>query len=104
MFIKPSLSIYSDELPTIIIFGFYDGGTVVSYNQAATLLSIDFLNTSNLNDNLYKASSICDGMFYYSGEYSKIYTFTTENISGYIDYFDFNNNLSAINKSLFIST
>ena len=45
----------------------------------------------SFNDNLYKASSICDGMFYYSNEFSRIYTFTTENISGYINYFDFNN-------------
>lgn len=45
----------------------------------------------NFNDSLYKASSICEGMFYYNTEFSRIYTFTTENISGYIDYFDFNN-------------
>lgn len=43
------------------------------------------------NDNLYKASSICEGMFCYRTEFSRIYTFTTENISGYIDCFDFNN-------------
>ena len=43
------------------------------------------------DDNLDKASSICEGMFYYNHEFSRIYTFTTENISGYIDFFDFNN-------------
>ena len=45
----------------------------------------------DLNQNLYRATSICEGKFCYSTEFSKIYTFTTENISGYIDYFDFNN-------------
>jgi len=45
----------------------------------------------SFDDNLYKASSICDGMFYFSSEFSKMYTFTTENISGYINHFDFNN-------------
>ena len=45
----------------------------------------------SFNDNLYNASSICDGMFYYRSEFSSIYTFTTENISGYVNYFDFNN-------------
>ena len=45
----------------------------------------------SFNDNLYKASSICDGKYYYSSGFSRIYTFTTENISGYIDYFDFDN-------------
>ena len=45
----------------------------------------------NFHDNLYTASSICEGMCYYNTEFSRIYSFTTENISGYIDYFDFNN-------------
>ena len=45
----------------------------------------------NFNENLYKASSICEGTFNCKSEFSRIYTFTTENISGYIDYFDFNN-------------
>jgi len=43
------------------------------------------------NSNLYKAMSICDGSFRYIEEFSRLYTFTTENISGYIDYFDFDN-------------
>jgi len=37
---------------------------------------------------LSKALSICNGNFEYLEEYSKIYTFTTENINGYIKYFD----------------
>lgn len=41
--------------------------------------------------NLYNATSICDGKYFYKTEFSRIYSFTTENISGYIDYFDFNN-------------
>lgn len=45
----------------------------------------------NFNDNLYKAAATCDGSFRYIKDFSRIYTFTTENISGYIDYFDFNN-------------
>jgi len=54
----------------------------------------------SFNDNLYKASSICDGMFNYNTEFSRIYTFTTDNISGYIDYFDFNNkNLLTVGSS-----
>ena len=44
----------------------------------------------SFNDNLCNAASICNGMFCYNTEFSRIYTFTTENISGYIDYFDFN--------------
>lgn len=46
---------------------------------------------TKLDENLYRATSICDGKFLYTSEFSKIYTFTTENISGYIDYFDFEN-------------
>ena len=38
--------------------------------------------------NLYKAESICDGRFKYLTEYSKIYTFTTENINGYMSHFN----------------
>ena len=49
---------------------------------------------NDFETNLYKASSICDGKFVYSTGYSKIYSFTTENIDGYIDYFD------LVNKSL----
>ena len=30
----------------------------------------------------------CDGMLYNVGEFSRLYTFTTENISGYIKHFD----------------
>ena len=37
---------------------------------------------NNFETNLYKASSICDGNFVYSTGYSKIYSFTTENIDG----------------------
>ena len=46
---------------------------------------------TKLDENLYKASSICDGKFLYNSEFSKIYTFTTENVSGYIDFFNFDN-------------
>ena len=45
----------------------------------------------NIETNLYEASLICEGMCCYNTEFSRIYPFTTENISGYIDYFDFNN-------------
>jgi len=41
--------------------------------------------------NLYKAISTCNGCFKYLTEYSRIYTFTTENINGYIKYFDLKN-------------
>lgn len=42
----------------------------------------------NFETNLHKASSICDGDFIYWTEWSKIYTFTTENVNGYINYFE----------------
>lgn len=45
----------------------------------------------NVKTTLQKAESICNGFILNFHSYSKIYTFTTENISGYIDYFDFNN-------------
>lgn len=45
----------------------------------------------SFDENLFKASSICEGNFCYNTEFSSIYTFTTENVSGYIDYFDFDN-------------
>ena len=45
----------------------------------------------NFENNLYSASSICEGRICYNGEFSRIYSFATENIAGYIDYFDFNN-------------
>ena len=48
-----------------------------------------FMN--NLELNLMKAKSICDGKFIYCEPYSRIYTFTTENINGYIKYFDLKN-------------
>ena len=48
-------------------------------------------NKPYFEETLYKASSICEGKFLYTTEFSKIYPFTTENISGYIDYFDFDN-------------
>lgn len=48
-----------------------------------------FMN--NLDFNLLRAKSICDGKFIYCEPYSRIYTFTTENINGYIKYFDLKN-------------
>lgn len=45
----------------------------------------------SFNDNLYRASSICEGKFCYNSEFSRMYSFATENVSGYIDYFNFNN-------------
>lgn len=46
----------------------------------------------NFETDLVRATSICDGLFRsYEGEFSRVYPFTTENISGYIDLFDFNN-------------
>lgn len=48
-------------------------------------------NKLYFEETLHKASSICEGKFQYTTEFSRIYPFTTENVSGYIDYFDFNN-------------
>lgn len=45
----------------------------------------------DVNHLIYKAKSLCDGRYTYVKEFGKIYTFTTENISGYIDYFDLKN-------------
>ena len=45
----------------------------------------------NLNNNLCTAIDLCNGNYNYFREFSRIYTFTTENISGYMNYFDFNN-------------
>ena len=46
----------------------------------------------NFEKNLYNASSICEGKFCYSSSgFSRIYSFATENVAGYIDYFDFEN-------------
>jgi len=54
----------------------------------------------NFETNLYKALSICNDDIKYLTEYSKIYSFTTENINGYIKYFDFNNkNLLTVGSS-----
>lgn len=49
------------------------------------------IKEQNFNYNLYKASLICEGTYLYATEFSRIYTFTTENIKGYINYFNFNN-------------
>lgn len=45
----------------------------------------------NMETTLQKAISICSGGLLYLHEYFKLYTFTTENITGYIDYFNFEN-------------
>lgn len=45
----------------------------------------------DVNSNLHKVISACEGTSQLIKGYSRIYTFATENISGYIDYFDFNN-------------
>ena len=49
------------------------------------------MSNNSFDKNLYSALSICDGKFCYDTEFSRIYTFATENVSGYVDYFDFNN-------------
>lgn len=55
---------------------------------------------NNLETNIYRASSICEGSFVHLTEYSKIYAFTNENINDYIKYFDFNNkNLLTVGSS-----
>lgn len=43
---------------------------------------------TNFEKNLFAVSSVCNGDHCFGEEFSKIYSFTTENISGYIDYFD----------------
>ena len=43
---------------------------------------------NNLETNLYNSLANCDGSFTDLTKYSKIYTFTTENINGYIKYFN----------------
>ena len=58
----------------MIVYGLINGG---------------FMN--NLEINLMKAKSICDEKFIYCEPYSRIYTFTTENINGYIKYFNLKN-------------
>ncbi len=40
---------------------------------------------------LYKAMSTCEGNFKCLTDYSRLYTFTTENINGYIENFDLKN-------------
>lgn len=47
-------------------------------------------NALSFNEILRSASSICEGMISCRTGFSRIYTFTTENISGYINFFDFN--------------
>lgn len=47
-----------------------------------------------MESTLSKALSICEGNYKHLFDYSKIYSFTTENIDGYINYFD------LIDKSL----
>ena len=37
---------------------------------------------------LFKASEICEGHFKYLEEFSRIYSFSTENVSGYLKHFD----------------
>ena len=46
---------------------------------------------NNFEPNLSNAMNMCGGKIGYYSEFSKIYPFTTENISGYINYFDFQN-------------
>lgn len=49
---------------------------------------------------LFNASAICEGQFKYLEDFSKIYTFTTENISDYMKYFDFDGkNLLTVGSS-----
>ena len=45
----------------------------------------------NFDKHLEKISSVCARETFFDGEYSKFYTFTTENISEYMKYFDFQN-------------
>lgn len=40
---------------------------------------------------LYKAMSLCEGNILFDDTFSSIYTFTTENVNGYMKYFDFQN-------------
>ena len=44
-----------------------------------------------MESTLSKALSICEGNYKHLFDYSKIYSFTTENIDGYINYFDVTN-------------
>ena len=37
---------------------------------------------------LHKAISICDGEYTYLKQFSRIYSFATENVFGYLKYFD----------------
>lgn len=45
----------------------------------------------NFESILNKAVTTCEGQFKYQKEFSRIYSFTTENINGYLDYFDLKN-------------
>ena len=42
----------------------------------------------NFETILHQAKSLCEGDYRYIKDYCRIYTFTTENISGYLEYFD----------------
>ena len=44
-----------------------------------------------LKDNLLRSKSLCDCKNIFRHQFSNIFSFTTENISGYLEYFDFNN-------------
>ena len=44
-----------------------------------------------LKDNLLRSKSLCDCKNVFRHQFSNIFSFTTENISGYLEYFDFNN-------------
>lgn len=76
-------------------------------NQNYAIINVNFIlgwkHMDNFETNLYKALSICGesrGSFKYLTEYSKIYTFTTENINGYMEYFDLKNkNLLTLGSS-----
>ena len=54
-------------------------------------IMVENKKTLNFEKNLYNASSICEGNFCYISSFSRIYPFVTENVAGYIDYFDFEN-------------
>ena len=46
---------------------------------------------STFEEDLINAKRKCDGKFFTAHEFSRVYTFTTENISGYIKHFDLQN-------------
>lgn len=45
----------------------------------------------DLETNISKAISLCEGNFEYYNTFCRMYTFATENISGYLKYFDLKN-------------